>query len=190
MVLLHSDPVTLGTSAPDFTGLPGTDGRTYGLADFADADVLAVVFMCNHCPYVVGTIDRLVALQAEFADRGVRFVGINANDVQRYASDSPERMVDFAAKHGVNFPYVFDATQQVAKAYGAVCTPDIFVFDRERALRYRGRIDDNWRNPSAATQHDLQAALTALTEGRAVAKEQHPSMGCSIKWKPGNAPGY
>ncbi|MBH25338.1 MAG: thioredoxin family protein [Myxococcales bacterium] len=188
MVLLESDPVQLGSKAPDFSNLPGTDGASYSLGDFADRDVLVVAFICNHCPYVKATAGRLAALQEEFGDQGVQLIGINANDTSRYPADSFPKMKEFVQEYSLNFPYLLDESQEVAQAYGAVCTPDIFVFDRGRALRYRGRIDDNWRNPEAVTERELAAALTALVRGEEVAEEQKPSIGCSIKWKPGNNP--
>lgn len=182
MVLLKSFDGGLGVAAPDFD-LPGVDGERYTLVRFSDADVLVVVFMCNHCPYVQACVDRLVALQRDFFDRGVRFVGINANDDATYPEDDFPAMQEFARARGVNFPYLHDASQAVARAYGAVCTPDIFVYDRARTLRYHGRIDDNWQDAARATTHELADALVALTSGGVVDAEQHPSMGCSIKWK-------
>ncbi|MEO1267661.1 MAG: thioredoxin family protein [Myxococcota bacterium] len=188
MVMLHSDPVQLGSKAPDFTQLPATDGASYGLGDFADRDILVAVFMCNHCPYVKATAARLAALQSEFGDHSVQLIGINSNDTERYPSDYFPKMKTFAEEYGLNVPYLFDESQEVAKAYGAVCTPDIFVFDKERSLRYRGRIDDNWRDPNAVTQRELATALTALVQGQEIPSDQKPSVGCSIKWKPGNNP--
>lgn len=182
MVLMKSSDGGLGVQALDFD-LPGVDGERYALARFSDANVLAVVFMCNHCPYVQACIDRLVALQRDFFDRGVRFVGINANDDVTYPEDSFSAMQQFVRAHGVNFPYLHDESQAVARAYGAVCTPDIFVYDRARVLRYHGRIDDNWRDAAQATTHELADALAALASGGRVSAEQHPSMGCSIKWR-------
>jgi peroxiredoxin len=180
----------LGTEAPDFS-LPDTDGHTVSLADFADAKALVVVFMCNHCPFVKHVIDGFVKLVKEYQTKGVAFVGINANDVDSYPEDRPENMSRFARDKGFTFPYLFDATQEAAKRYHAACTPDFFVFDQGRRLVYRGQMDDSrpGRN-EPVTGADLRAALDAVLRGEAVPDEQRPSMGCNIKWKPGNAPDY
>ncbi len=142
--------MALGTTAPAFS-LPAVDGRTYTLGDFDDALALVVVFTCNHCPYAVACEDRLIALQAEFDPR-VRFAAINSNDGERYPQDSFAAMKTRAAERRFNFPYLYDETQQVARAYDAACTPDIFVFDSARALTYNGRLDDNWKDASAVTR--------------------------------------
>lgn len=168
--------------APDFL-LPCVDGRNYSLSNFADKPILVVVFMCNHCPYVQASLARLIALQKEFGDRCVQFVGINANDAANYPEDDFDHMKLFAVERGMDFPYLRDESQGVAKVYGAVCTPDIFVYDKERKLVYHGRIDDNWKEPEKATKHELKAALEAFLEGRKPDGKQNPSMGCSIKWK-------
>jgi peroxiredoxin len=180
----------LGTEAPDFS-LPDTGGHTVSLADFADAKALVVVFMCNHCPFVKHVIDGFVTLVKEYQAKGVAFVGINANDVDGYPEDRPENMSRFARDKGFTFPYLFDATQEAAKSYHAACTPDFFVFDKDRKLVYRGQMDDSrpGRN-EPVTGADLRAALDAVLRGEAVPDEQRPSMGCNIKWKPGNAPDY
>lgn len=183
MVLLSSDPVQMGTGAPNFVDLPGVDGLSHSLSEYRDAEILVVAFICNHCPYVIAVIDRLVDLQARFEGRSVRFVAISVNDVDHYPQDSLPNMVKFADEYGLNFPYLYDASQASARAYGAVCTPDIYVFDAERKLRYRGRIDDNWKEPELVTQQELADALTAMLDRRAVAADQKPSIGCSIKWK-------
>lgn len=182
MALTYSQKIPFGAKAPDFS-LPGIDGKTYSLAFFADKKILVIVFMCNHCPYVQACWDRLIALQEEFGLQGVQFVGINANDAEQYPEDSFENMKEYAAEKGHNFPYLRDETQEVAKAYGAVCTPDIFVYDEKRELVYHGRIDDNWQNPSKVTRHELKEALSALLRSEKPKKDQNPSMGCSIKWK-------
>jgi peroxiredoxin len=183
MALLSSDPVQIGTEAPNFADLPGVDGKDHRLDEYADYDVVVVAFICNHCPYVIAVIDRLVALQAEFEDRSVRLVAISVNDVIHYPQDSLPNMVKFAEEHRLNFPYLYDASQKSAVDYGAVCTPDIFVFDSERKLRYRGRIDDNWKEPAKVTRRELAEALKALVAGRAVSDTQNPTIGCSMKWK-------
>ncbi len=182
MALTYSNGLPLGTPAPDFA-LPGVDGSVYTLASFADAAVLVVVFSCNHCPYVIATEDRFIALQKRFAYRGVRFVFINANDAAAYPEDSFEAMKRRAAEKGYPFPYLHDASQDVARAYDAACTPDIFVFDGARRLCYNGRIDDNWKDASAVTNEDLRTAIEDVLAGRAVTFPVLPSMGCNIKWR-------
>lgn len=182
MALLESDQAELGMNAPDFE-LPGTDGETYSLESFDDADVLVVMFICNHCPYVKAVRDRLIDLDGEFADEPVELVAISSNDAERYPDDSFERMKAVAQEYNYPFPYLYDETQDVARSYGAKCTPDIFVFDEERQLRYRGRIDDNWKQPDQVTRRDLAEAIQALLDGEMPDEDQHPSVGCSIKWK-------
>ena len=183
MALVRSSGLPVGTPAPPFS-LPGTDGRTWSLDDFADAKVLVVVFTCNHCPYAKACEDRLVALSRDYADAGVRLVAINPNDASTHPEDSFERMVERAEEKGFDFPYLRDETQEVARAYDAACTPDPFVFDAERRLVYNGRIDDSWRDESAVTRRDLRQVIDATLEGRPHGLEEVvPSMGCSIKWK-------
>ena len=190
MVLTPSTMLPLGTRAPDFS-LPNVDGRTVSLRDFADAPALVVVFMCNHCPFVKHLADSLAATAKQYQARGVAFVGINSNDAQAYPDDSPERMKEEARNRGYTFPYLFDESQEVAKAYRAACTPDFYVFDSKRLLVYRGQYDDtrpdSGKPPTGA---DLRAALDALLAGKPVPAEQKPSIGCNIKWKPGAAPDY
>jgi len=184
MALTHSNGMAVGTPAPDFS-LPGVDGKTYALDGFADAQVLVVIFTCNHCPYAKAVEERLVQLQHDYAARGVRLVAINPNDERAYPDDSFEHMIERARVRGFNFPYLRDASQMVARAYDAACTPDIFVFGRDRKLVYNGRFDDNWQNPSKVTRHELALVLDATLAGRPVGFEAVPSMGCSIKWKKG-----
>ena len=150
MALTESKSAVLNSLAPNFN-LPGVDGKNHSLDSYEGAKALVVIFMCNHCPYVIATRDRMVNLQAEFKEKGVTFVGINSNDASNYPDDSFEKMGVMAAEIGMNFDYLFDETQEVAKAYGAVCTPDIFVFNKQRQLKYRGRIDDNWKEPKKVT---------------------------------------
>ncbi len=171
----------LDQKAPDFL-LPGVDGKTYSLQSFADKPVLVIMFTCNHCPYVQAYEDRLIAIQKEFADRGVQLVAINANETRNYPEDNFPAMVQRAKKKGYNFPYLRDEDQSVAEAYGAHYTPEIFVLDRERRLRYTGRIDDNWQNPKEAKSHDLRNAIEDLLAGRAVSKPETHAFGCTIKW--------
>jgi len=174
--------VELGAAALPFS-LPATDGRTYSLDDFADAKVLVVAFTCNHCPYAVAYEDRFIRLQNEYAARGVRLVAINPNDDRGYPEDSFEGMVKRAKDRGFNFPYLRDESQAVARAYDAACTPDPFVFDGDRKLRYNGRIDDSWKNEAKVTRRELKDAIDAILGKSSLAGEQIPAMGCSIKWR-------
>ena len=188
MALTPSTMRPLGTTAADFS-LPDTDGTRVSLAHFRDAPALLVVFLCNHCPYVKHVRQELAALAEEYQHRGVAVVGINPNDVEKYPDDRPELMAREKAEIGYTFPYLHDATQEVAKAYQAACTPDFFVFDADRALVYRGQMDGSRPGNSVPnTGNDLRAALDAVLEGKPVAADQRPSLGCNIKWKPGNAP--
>lgn len=182
MALLHSTMVPLGTAAIDFK-LPGIDGAEYSLENFAENNVLVIIFMCNHCPYVKAVIERLIELQETTLNQGVRLIGINCNDAQKYPDDSFESMQKIAMQWGMNFPYLFDESQGVAKKYDAVCTPDIYVYGKERKLLYRGRIDDNWENAEQVTQRDLKQAIDCILTNQEVPEKQIPSMGCSIKWK-------
>ncbi|MEK9629339.1 MAG: thioredoxin family protein [Nitrospinota bacterium] len=182
MPLLHSMMVPLGTPAIDFN-LPGIDGEEYSLSSFSEDSVLVIIFMCNHCPYVKAVIQRLIDLQNEVSGQGVRLVGINCNDAEKYPDDSFENMKSEAEKWGLNFPYLFDESQEIARRYDAVCTPDIYVYGKERKLLYRGRIDDNWEKPEQVTQRDLKEAIDCIVTAKKVPEEQIPSMGCSIKWK-------
>jgi len=185
-----STMLPLTTKAPDFH-LPDTEGKTVSLSDFRDARALVVVFLCNHCPFVKHVIRDLVDLAKEYQDRGVAFVAINSNDVATYPDDRPEMMTKFARQKGFTFPYLYDETQEVAKAYRAACTPDFFVFDEKRELVYRGQMDDSRPgNGVPITGADLCVALDGSLEGGPVPANQKPSMGCNIKWKPGNEPDY
>lgn len=175
-------PLKIGDPAPPFS-LPGVDGRTQSLDGFADKPVLVVVFSCNHCPYVQAYEDRLVAIQRDYAGRGVQVMAINSNDDVQYPEDSFEQMVARARAKGFNFLYLRDASQAVARAYGATHTPQLFVFDRARKLRYTGKIDDNWQNPQAVTRRYLRDAIEALLADRAPAEAQTHAIGCTIKWK-------
>lgn len=179
---MQSNGMPLGTTAPPFA-LLGVDGETRSLDSFSDAGLLVIVFTCNHCPYAIASEDRLIELQADYADKGVQVVAINPNDAKNYPDDSYDAMKVRAAEKGFNFPYLHDETQEVARAYDAACTPDIFVFDKNRALLYNGRIDDNWKEHDKVTRNDLRAVLDAALEGKSVDFDHVPSMGCSIKWK-------
>jgi len=190
MAMTASTMLPLGTKAPAFS-LPDTAGKTTSLSDFDDADVLLVVFMCNHCPFVKHIIDAFVKLAEEYQGKGVAIVGINSNDVDNYPDDRPEMMAKVAKEKEFTFPYLYDAAQAMAKAYHAACTPDFFVFDRQRTLVYRGQMDDSRPgNEEPITGADLRAALDAALAGRGVRSEQQPSIGCNIKWKAGNEPDY
>lgn len=188
MALTESKPVVYSRYAPDFS-LPGVwrgEERTVSLADFSQAQALVVVFMCNHCPYVIAVQERINQLARDYASRGVALVAINANDSTRYPDDSFAEMKKRAQEQGYVFPYLVDATQSVARAYDAVCTPDFFAYGRDSQgwiEKYRGRMDDSWKDESKVTRRDLRAALDLILKGEAVAEPQIPSMGCSIKWK-------
>ncbi len=190
MVKTASTMLPLGAVAPDFS-LPNIDGTTVSLGDFQDSPALLVMFMCNHCPFVKHVAAELARLGRDYADRGVAIVGINANDVENYAADSPEKMREEAKQQGYTFPYLYDETQEVAKAYHAACTPDFFLFDGNRRLVYRGQLDSS--RPGSGipvTGADLRAAIDAVLAGQPVAAQQRASIGCNIKWKPGNEPDY
>ena len=182
MALLHSKMVPLGTKAIDFK-LLGTDDKNYSLDSFKDKKIPVIIFMCNHCPYVKAVLDRIIAIQNDYADKGVQLIGINPNDSTNYPEDSFKNMKKIVKEKNIPFPYLMDETQKTARKYDAVCTPDIYVYGEERTLLYRGRIDDNWQDESKITQRDLRAALDAILQGNPVPENQIPSMGCSIKWK-------
>jgi len=180
----------LGAKAPDFA-LPDTEGRIVRLSDFDGAPALLVIFMCNHCPYVKHIADHLAQFAKEFQAKGVAIVGINSNDAASYPDDSPEKMREEVKLRGYTFPYLYDETQEVAKAYRAACTPDFFLFDKEHRLVYRGQYDDSRPgNGIPVTGKDLRAAIEAVLAGQPVPPDQKPSLGCNIKWKPGNEPEY
>ncbi len=190
MVQTLSTMLALGTSAPQFS-LPDPDGKIVSVSDFDGAPALVVIFMCNHCPFVKHVAPGLANLAREYQVKGVAVVGVNPNDVANYPDDSPQKMAEASKEYGYTFPYLLDESQEVAKAYRAACTPDFFVFDGDRQLVYRGQMDDS--RPSLdlpVTGTDLRAALNAVLDGRSVAAEQKPSVGCNIKWKPGNEPQY
>jgi len=190
MALTASTMLELGTKAPDFS-LPDPEGNPVSLSDFDDAKALLVVFMANHCPFVKHILDAFIKLVKEYQPKGVAVVGISSNDVDSYPDDRPEMMGKLAREKGFTFPYLYDETQDVAKRYHAACTPDFFLFDEERRLVYRGQMDDSRPGSNVpVTGADLRAALDAVLEGRPVPERQRPSMGCNIKWKPGNEPEY
>jgi peroxiredoxin len=190
MVKTASTMRQLGTPAPDFH-LLNVDGRMVGLDDFRDQPGLLVMFMCNHCPFVKHVADGLTKLANDYLPLGVAIVGINSNDAAGYPQDSPEQMVHEANERGYPFPYLYDETQEVAKAYGAACTPDFFVFDKSRRLFYRGQLDASRPgNNIPVTGADLRASLDAMLAGEGPPEKQIPSIGCNIKWRAGNEPQY
>jgi peroxiredoxin len=190
MVAVPSTMLPLGTAAPDFR-LPDTDGRLVGRDDWPDAPALLVMFICNHCPYVVHIRAGLAAFARDYQPRGLAMVAINSNDVAAYPADGPAKMAEEKRQAGYVFPYLLDETQAVAKAYRAACTPDLFLFDRNRRLVYRGQFDDSRPGSDRpVTGADLRAAVDAVLAGRDPSPEQRASIGCNIKWKPGTAPDY
>jgi len=183
MAQTPSTMIPLGSPAPDFS-LPDPSGKMFQLADFADAQALLVMFICNHCPFVVHLRQAIAELAKEYQQRGVAIVAINANDVANYPDDSPEKMAIESREAGYTFPYLYDESQDVAKAYDAACTPDFFLYDKNRKLVYRGQFDDSRpSNDEPITGKDLRAALDAVLAGQPVAEDQRPSIGCNIKWK-------
>jgi len=182
MVLLHSEKKGLGTPAPDFA-LTGVDGQKYSLARFKDKNALVVLFICNHCPYVKAVEDRILQIARDYAAKSVQLVGICSNDPTDYPEDLPENLRKRWKDKDYRFPYLIDEGQDAARAYGAVCTPDIFVYDKNRRLAYHGRLDDSWQDPKKVTRQDLRIAIDMLLAGKKPSSDQIPSMGCSIKWK-------
>ncbi len=190
MVDTPSTMTPLGRPAPDFS-LPDTDGRTVALSDYATAPGLLVMFICNHCPFVKHLKAALAEFGREYRERGLGIVAIASNDVAAHPEDAPDEMAREKERWGYPFPYLYDESQEVAKAYGAACTPDFFLFDADRRLAYRGQFDasrpSNGLEPTGA---DLRAACDAVLMGRRPFEDQVPSVGCNIKWKRGNAPDY
>ena len=190
MARTPSTMLELGTPAPGFS-LPDFDGREHALAEFAGAPALLVAFICGHCPFVKHLRSEFAAMAREYQPRGLAVVAINSNDVEAYPQDGPDGMRAEAAQSGYVFPYLLDASQAVAKAYRAACTPDFFLFDAGRRLVYRGQFDDSRPGTGRpVTGADLRAAIDATLAGQAPTAEQQPSLGCNIKWKPGGAPPY
>lgn len=190
MVKTASTMLTLGTRAPDFS-LPNVDGRTVSLADFSGAKGLLVMFLCNHCPFVKHLRSALAGFAKEFQARGLAVVGISSNDAEAYPADSPTAMKAEAAEAGYTFPYLYDGTQEVAKAYRAACTPDFFLFDGDMTLVYRGQFDDSRpSNGKPITGADLRAACEAVLNGGPMLTTQRPCIGCNIKWRAGSEPQY
>ncbi len=186
MAYTESNMLPLGTIAPDFCLPDPATGQEVSLADISQgARATVVMFLCNHCPYVLYVNPEIVRIVEEYRPRGVAFVGINSNDAEAYPEDAPERMPAHAQAVGYTFPYLYDQTQEVARAYDAACTPDFYVFDAERKLVYRGQLDSSRpkRNPIPPTGEDLRAALDAVLAGQPVSPHQRPSGGCNIKWR-------
>jgi len=186
MALTYSEVGMTGTQAPLFE-LKGVDGWRYALADFAQSKAVVVIFMCNHCPYVIAVQERINELAKDYQRRGVPVLAINSNDSVRYPDDNFEAMKERAKEQGYVFPYLHDADQSVAHAYGAVCTPEFYLLEPTSGtnfiIRYHGRLDDNWKEPQKVKTHDLADAIDAILAGQPVSAQQQPSMGCSIKWK-------
>jgi peroxiredoxin len=188
MALTPSTMLPLATLAPHFQ-LPDTDGKFVSLEDLRDSPALVVAFLCSHCPYVKHVRHGFARLAKQYQGRGVAFVGINSNDASQYTDDRPELMGREREEAGYAFPYLYDESQEVARAYNAACTPDFYLFDKSQKLVYRGQIDSSRPgNSTAVTGKDLSAALDALLSGRPIDTHQYPSVGCNIKWKSGNRP--
>jgi peroxiredoxin len=191
MVMVESTMLSLGTAAPEFALPDVVSGETITLATFADAPALLVMFICRHCPFVKHVEDELARLGKDYGAKGVGIVAISANSLQTHPQDGPEHLKAQAQEIGFTFPYCFDESQSIAKAYTAACTPDFFVFDQAKKLVYRGQLDDSRpSNGVPVTGKDLRAALDALLAGDAPTADQKPSIGCNIKWTPGNEPAY
>ena len=190
MVKTASTMLSLGTNAPDFS-LPNVDGSTVSLSDFSGKPGLLVIFLCNHCPFVIHLRDELAKFATEYREKGLAIVGISSNDVATHPDDSPEKMVEEAKSAGYTFPYLYDENQETAKSYQAACTPDFFLFDSNQELVYRGQFDDSRpESGTPVTGADMRAACDAVLAGQPVSAEQTPSIGCNIKWKESNQPAY
>ena len=191
MVATASTMLHLGTPAPHFSLLNAVDGSTVSLDDLAGRKALLVMFICNHCPFVIHVRDELSAIAKDYAGRDLAIAAVNSNSEKTHPQDGPPHMKTLAAELGWSFPFLFDEDQSVAKAYRAACTPDFYVFDSDLRLAYRGQLDSSRPgNNIPVTGEDLRAAIDALLEGRPAPEEQMPSIGCNIKWTPGNEPSY
>jgi peroxiredoxin len=182
MALTYTPEPELGSKCPDFS-LPVVTGGNLSLKDLKNFRALAVMFICNHCPYVKAIEDRILTLARDMKTKGVEFVAISSNDSQKYPDDSPQALKARALEKNYPFPYLFDETQEVARTFGAVCTPDFFVYDANLRLAYRGRLDDSWKDASQVKSQEMRGALEALVAGGTPSPVQKPSMGCNIKWK-------
>ena len=190
MVKTASTMLPLGTTAPDFA-LINVNGQTVSRSDFQDAKGLLVIFMCNHCPFVIHLADQLAQFARDYHDAGLAIVAISSNDVSNHPQDSPEQMVHEAEQRGYIFPYLYDEEQEVAKAYHAACTPDFFLFDGNHQLVYRGQFDSSRPDSGIPVSgEDLRQAVDAMLAGQPVSEDQKPSLGCNIKWKEQQAPDY
>ena len=181
MALLESQTMSKGHDIIPFQ-LPDIDNKSVSSSDFSDVKALLIVFTCNHCPYAIASWPVLIDLQNRYGSRGLQIVAVNPNNNPAYPDDSHDKMKPYVAQHGINFPYLFDGDQQLARAYGAVCTPDPYLFV-DGKLAYHGRLNDNWQQPAAVTEHSLELRLqSALGDDVALPQKEFPSMGCSIKW--------
>ena len=174
-------PLKIGSKLPEFN-LSAVDGKTYSQASFGLSKVLVVMFTCNHCPYVQAYEDRLIKLQGDYENKGVSFIAINSNDEKNYPEDSFDNMVKRAKEKGYNFPYLRDKTQEIAKTFGAIYTPEVFVFDQNRVLQYHGRIDDNWKEPERVSRQTLKEALESLLSNKLINEPETQAIGCTVKW--------
>jgi len=191
MALTESTMLSLGTEAPPFALLDTVSGQTITLETFRDKKALLVMFICKHCPFVKHVKDELARIGKDYADKPLGIVAVSSNDAANYPGDAPENLKAMAEEAGFNFPFCYDESQDVAKAYTAACTPDFFLFDADRKLVYRGQLDDSRPdNGKPVTGADLRAAIDQTLAGQTPPPEQKPSAGCNIKWKPGNEPGY
>jgi peroxiredoxin len=179
---MSDDKLKIDSSVPNFS-LRGVDDKTYSLKDFSDKEILIVIFSCNHCPYVQAYEERIIALQNEFEKDGVKIIAINSNDDVKYPDDSFDEMKKRAAAKRFNFPYLRDETQDIAKAFGATHTPQIFLFDKDRKLKYEGKIDDNWQEPAKVKSAYLKEAILEVLKEKEVSVPETFSIGCTIKWK-------
>jgi peroxiredoxin len=191
MVKTASTMLALGTAAPQFELPDVVSGKSISLATFADKKALLLIFLCQHCPFVKHVQDELAKIGHDYSDRSLGIVAISANDINNYPDDSPEKLKQMAQELNFNFPVCYDASQSVSKSYTAACTPDFFLFDGSQKLAYRGQLDDSRpSNGIPVTGKDLRQAIDALLEDRVIDFEQKPSIGCNIKWQPGNEPEY
>lgn len=183
MALTESTMMKLGTEAPSFNLLDTISDKMISLDELKSDKAMVILFICNHCPYVIHINEKLVEVAKNYQEKGVQFIAISSNDVEKYPEDSPEKMKQLANDLGYSFPYLYDESQEIARAYGAVCTPDLFVFDADLKCAYRGRFDETRPNMGEPTGKDLTDALDAILAGTEVNSKQYPSMGCNIKWK-------
>ena len=186
MALVESNMLPIGTLAPDFILLDTVSDKHLSISELCSEKATVIMFICNHCPYVVHVKEELIKLANDYQPKEVSFIAISSNDAQQYPKDGPEGMVVFAQESGFTFPYLYDESQEVARAYDAACTPDFYIFDEQKHLKYRGRLDDSrpkLENPKPVTGSDLRGALEAILANQMVSEIQYPSMGCNIKWK-------